>query len=45
MLWNTPASNQSSYDDLFNETVEIVEENFYDPAQVIKEFPEIKKGT
>jgi len=39
----TQTSNQSNYANLFNETAKIVEENFYNPVQIKKEFPDIKK--
>jgi carboxyl-terminal processing protease len=34
--------NLSSYSDLFDEIVNIVEENFYNPDQIIQDFPAIQ---
>ncbi len=36
------ATSPCSYPDLFEEIVEIVEEHFYDPAQINQDFPSIK---
>lgn len=41
--FSDPEQRPNSYHNIFNEIVEIVEENFYNPQQISKDFPEIKK--
>ena len=38
-----PLGNQRSYPELFDEIVGIVEDNFYDPARIERDFPEIEE--
>lgn len=41
--FSVPEKQSSSYPDLFNEIVGIIEENFYNPQQISQDFPLIKK--